>query len=254
MKNAIIDAVISRAFLRALEGQEKASTQLGHQNESKYLTKYMKDSQDGRVPGVEIIEIRECGLAAKRDELYVRDSADGLAFERMSDSDRENVALEDCFDKFKSHPVECKCRAEAGAQGSLQRAERIQKKIAETQGSDALIAIETAQAIYMRISSGDPMLADLIPDFNERIQILHHAYTYSKDTTTFLVGNAQGKIIFGLIVTFEDELLEKYGSVLKFMFENGLNLFYEDSVDNVPMELIEGILLSDAKLKKKYQL
>lgn len=55
-------------------------------------------------------------------------------------------------------------------------------------------------------------------------------------------------------MTFEDELLEKYGSVLKFMFQNGLNLFYEDSVDNVPMELIEGILLSDAKLKKKYQL
>ena len=93
----------------------------------------------------------ECGLAAKRDELYVSDSADGLAFERMSDSDRENVALEDCFDKFKSHPVECKCRAEAGAQGSLQRAERIKKKIAETQGSDALIADASYSCVEMPI-------------------------------------------------------------------------------------------------------
>ena len=45
-----------------------------------------------------------------------------------------------------------------------------------------------------------------------------------------------------------------YGSVLKFLYENGLNVFYEKPIDELPMELIKSILNNDQKLKKKYDM
>ena len=53
----------------------------------------------------------------------------------------------------------------------------------------------------------------LIPNKSERIQILHHAHAYGCKQTTLLVGGPEGHLLYGLIVTFEDELLmEKYWS------------------------------------------
>jgi hypothetical protein len=61
--------------------------------------------------------------------------------------------------------------------------------------------------VYLEVSASNwQLLAKLIPKDSERIQILHHAYTYGKLMTAFIVGCPNGKILFGLIVTFEQEI------------------------------------------------
>ena len=66
----------------------------------------------------------------KKDKLFVRDSADGIAFEQCEPSDDD---MED-FDRISSHLVECKCRSGSGSDGSLKRALQIQKKDSWYQG------------------------------------------------------------------------------------------------------------------------
>ena len=253
--DSIMSGIVSKAFLKPQQGDDKAERKLGHQCESILLQRYKEDSNDGKVPGVDIVDIRHVGLAAKKDQQYVRGSADAIALERTSESDRENAPDEDSFGLIKCHLVECKCRSgTAGPNGSLAKAKQIRTKIARAKGGNAVIDAINGKTVYMRISSEDPRLSEFIPDSGERIQILHHAYTYGQNTTAFIVGNAQSKIMYGLIVTFEAQLLEMYGSVLKFLYENGLNVFYEKSIDELPLKLIESILQNDKKLKGKYDM
>ena len=189
----------------------------------------------------------------KVGSIFVRDSSNTVAFELCEPSDDD---MSD-FDKNKilSHLVECKCRSGSGVDGSLHKAERIQEKVAEMKGGSAFADTAAGKAVYLRVSSGEESrLAKLIPSESERIQLLHHAYTYGRDTVAYLVGNPQGSILFGLIVTFEAELLESYGKTLQFLVDEGLNLFYSDDINELPIELIEGILLSSPKLKAKFQL
>ena len=132
-------------------------------------------------------------MAMKDGSIFVRGSADGIAFERNSD-------VNDDFDVIKSHLVECKCRSSNKRNGSLQQAKRIRSIVARTIGSQATVtAMARNDALYLRVDSADrELLHKLIPDKSERIQILHHAYTYGRDTTSLLVGDAQGRILYGL--------------------------------------------------------
>ena len=85
--------------------------------------------------------------------------------------------------------------------------------------SDAEV-LGNGEAAYLQVSSSQQeLLRELIPNSSERIQILHHAYTYGSDKTTFLVGGPEGNLLFGLTITFEEELLRAYGEVLKFLYK-----------------------------------
>lgn len=266
IRNAVILGTLKRAFLKGLKGDEKAAARLGHQMEPKYIEQYFNDSKAGKVPGVDLVDVRRCGLAMKKDNPFVRDSADGIGFEKqgciLSDFD-EAVEEEDYFSPIKSHLIECKCRSGGGDKGSLKLAKKIRNKIAgiktrqsNSNGEDnAYVAIESGQAIYLSLSVANDrdLLKRLIPAKSERIQLLHHAYTYGIRKVVYLVGNGIG-LFFGLVITFDDELLQNYGRILRFLYHNGLDLFYGDSIDTLPMEVISRVLLSDPKLKSKFEL
>lgn len=239
--------------MRPLEGKDKKATRLGHQNEKPYLRQYYHDSREGKVPGICLCDVRECGLAMKADRPYVRDSADAIAFEPQGEQYLVGEANESYFDTIKSHPVECKCRSGQGSDGSLSEATRIQKKIANLKGLEDQRRIEKGLAVYMEVTSSQRnLLAELIPKASERIQILHHAFTYGTNKSAFLVGNSRGKVLYGVIVTFDPELLQNYGKALDHLYENGLNRFYEGDVSRLPTSYIKQVLLNDVKLKKKY--
>ena len=229
------------------------------------MKQLFQDCVDGRVPGVgKVCDMMRCGLAMKRDKPYVRDSADALVFEELDPFDTEDSSIDDSdlvepseFNPISSFPAEFKCRSGAGRDGSLQQAERIQKKIADRIGGSARVDMATGKALYLQVSSSDKDLDELIPTASEKVQILHHAYTYGRKKTIFAVGNHRGEILYGLVVNFDNNLLEGYGEALDFLYENGLNVFYKDSVapvNELPLELIEGILSSTPKLKSKYVL
>lgn len=138
----------------------------------------------------------------------------------------------------------------------MKRVHQIQKKnIADIKGSSTRADSVVGDAVYLRVSAlYQELLAELIPSSSEKIQLMHHAYTYDREKVAYLVGDPNGDVLFGPVVTFEPELLTSYDEVLQFLYNNGLNLFYGSDIDDVPLDLIEGILLSTPTLKSKYQL
>ncbi|KAL7459870.1 hypothetical protein ACHAWC_011885 [Mediolabrus comicus] len=251
--HVVLTAIIRRGFLQALTGNEKKEARLGHQNEEPYLTEYFNDSQLGRVPDINICDIRRVGLAMHNDKPYVRDSADAIAFERRN-GDQDGG---DYFDEMTSHTIECKCRAQSGYDGSLRQAKNIRRKLLDTLDISARITAEAnGHAVYKHISSSQQdLLKKFIPNSNERIQILHHAYTYSRKRTTLLVGGPDGKLLYGIIVTFEDDVLNAYGQVLDFLYNSGLHLFYAaEKAGDLPLDTIKNVIDNDDTLKGNYTL
>ena len=45
-----------------------------------------------------------------------------------------------------------------------------------------------------------------------------------------------------------------YGKALQFLYDYGLDLFYGNSIDDLLLDIIEGVLLSTPNLKSKFQL
>jgi len=236
--------VIRRAFLKPHKDiADKSATRFGHQNEMPYLKQYYEDSKSGFVPNIELCHVQNCGLAMQNDREYVRGSADAIALEQIG---------EDCVD---SHPVECKCRSGGGFRGSVKKAIEIQKLIAKLGGSGQRRRLLTGKAVYARIkSSATEKMGELIPDPHERLQLLHHCAVYGKDKATLLVGRSDGVLLYGVVVDFDDELLESYNRILEHIYENGLEQFYQDDISKLPFKLIEEIILGDDKLKQKYQM
>jgi hypothetical protein len=240
---AIITGVIKRAFLKPHKDvADKSATRFGHQNEMPYLKQYYEDSKSGAVPDIELCHVRNCGLAMQEEREYVRGSADAIVFEEVGDS-------------VDSHPVECKCRSGAGFRGSVTRAIQIQKQIVELGGREQHRRLIRGKAVYARIRSSDTeKMRELIPDPHEALQLLHHCAVYGKDKAALLVGKSDGVLLYGVVVDFDDQLLENYSRILEYLYENGLQQFYQDDISKLPVKLIEEIILGDDKLKQKYQM
>eukprot|EP00986_Skeletonema_menzelii_P000918 scaffold258_cov80-Skeletonema_menzelii.AAC.1 len=247
--NSVLTGVVKKGFLQPMSQDEKKELRLGHQNEPKYLVEYYNDSKNGRVPGISLCDIKRPGMAMHHEKAYVRSSADGIGIEYSDDGSEMGD-----FDLLKSHTIECKCRAQAGGHGSLRQAKTIQRKVVNKLEPSARVYVDgRGEAAYLEISSSDQkLMEELIPKSSERIQILHHAYTYGLNKTVFLVGSPEGRLLYGLIVTFEDELLTAYGEVLEYLYKSGLHLFYSDNQSDLPLGLIENIIRNDVTLKQKY--
>ena len=173
--DAIIAGATKKAFLKALEGNDKNATRLGHQNEPKYIKQFYLDSQEGLVPDVTLVDLMACGLAMKIDKPYVRCSADAIAVEEKQ---WEALYFDGSDDEeLKSHPAECKCRSQGGYNGSLAKAKSIASTIAGLQGLEGGARNSMENAVYHRISSNKrELMAMIIPHMSEQVQILHHAY------------------------------------------------------------------------------
>lgn len=247
LRAAITNGIIRRSFLRGLAGEEKGAAKVGHQNEPKYLAQYYNDGREGLVPGVDhLVDVLQPGLAVQEGRQYVGDSADGIAIERHLDDDDDLDGI-----GYRSHLIECKCRV---GTSNLQEACEIRNRAAEIKGGTARLDVEQNKAVYLEVSSSSPFLSEVIPSTKERVQVLHHAFTYKNDRTALLVGDPHGNIMYGLIITFDSKLLDDYGKVLDFMYENGLDKFYSNNLEDLPKKFIEEVLETDTTLKKKYDM
>lgn len=67
---------------------------------------------------------------------------------------------------------------------------------------------------------------------SERCQMVHHSMVYNLEKILFLVGDMNGKVIHGNIITFSQETRDSYKAVLGDMYKIALSSFYDDENDN----------------------
>ena len=103
---------------------------------------------------------------------------------------------------------------------------------------------------------GDKHLHGLIPESNDLIQILYHAFTYQSNSCFYLI-SSHLKLFYSVHVAFEDELLESYTKINKWLHEQVMEPFYApDESGKVPdlwdlvEEVFDDALLKYAKMTK----
>ena len=56
--------------------------------------------------------------------------------------------------------------------------------------------------------------------------MLHHAFTYGTDSCFYLIAS-HAQLLYNLHITFPEDLLDAYGTVLDWLYEQTLEQFYE---------------------------
>jgi hypothetical protein len=110
-----------------------------------------------------------------------------------------------------------------------------------------LAAYENGEPVYAEIDAEGGDLHKWIPKHKESFQLLHHVAVRNARKGLFLVGNKK-KLMFGVFVTYSDDLINSYRALLKDLFDRALKPFYQDDIQ-LPQDKIEKIL--QAKEMKK---
>ena len=75
---------------------------------------------------------------------------------------------------------------------------------------------------------------------DERLQVLHHAYTCNQSRSLHAVGTPAGGLMSICNMTFSQELMASYGRVLALLRESGLGIFYRDgAIDDIDANDVE---------------
>jgi hypothetical protein len=106
-------------------------------------------------------------------------------------------------------------------------------------------AFEDGEPVYVEIDAEGGQLHKWIPKHKESFQLLHHVAVRDARKGLFLVGNKQ-KLMFGVFVTYSDNLITAYRNILKDLFDRALKPFYEQQQQDLqlPQEKIEKLLQS----------
>jgi hypothetical protein len=105
-------------------------------------------------------------------------------------------------------------------------------------------AFENGEPVYVEIDAESGDLHKWIPKHKESFQLLHHVAVRDARKGLFLVGN-KSKLMFGVFVTYSDNLITSYQSILKDLFNRALKPFYLQQQDlQLPKEKIEKVLQS----------
>jgi len=118
--------------------------------------------------------------------------------------------------------------------------------------SKGLMAYENGKPIYIEINAEGGELHKWISKHKESFQLLHHVAVRDVRKGLFLVGNKK-KIMFGVFVTYSDNLITSYCAVLQDLYNRILKLFYKEGV--IQPETIQNIQqIIDTKEMKKLRM
>jgi hypothetical protein len=149
-----------------------------------------------------------------------------------SDSDSDDIAIE-------TMPIEIKVRVAHTTFYSS----RLQ-----LEANRGFSAFENGDPIYVEIDAEGGDLYKWIPKHKEIFQLLHHVAAQDLRKGLFLVGNTK-KLMFGVFVTYSDNLIDSYRALLKDLFDRALKPFYNNDDIQLPQGKIEKII--EAKEMKK---
>ena len=104
-------------------------------------------------------------------------------------------------------------------------------------------AYENGEPIYTEIDAKGGDLFKWIPKRCESFQLMHHVAVRDVRKGLFLVGNKK-KVMFGLFVTYSDELIKSYRFILEDLYTRALAPFYtsEDQLSDKMIAKIENVI------------
>ena len=156
--------------------------------------------------------IYRVGLMQKKGSRFAKASLDGVAF--LENEEEGTLELV---------PVEVKSQVSSTTMTEAQ--DRIEEEVG--------VELHDERRKYlMRLLSSDPLLRMLLHDTSnpkreksEAFQLLHGAHVSGSIHGIMLIGS-RDKLMYGLFVEYEDELLEAYDRVMRHMYDAYLRLFY----------------------------
>jgi hypothetical protein len=164
-------------------------------------------------------------------ELIYKKEEDHNDSDSDSDSDSDDVAIE-------TMPIEIKARVAHTTFYSERN---------QLEANLGFAAFENGEPVYAEIDAEGGDLHKWIPKHKESFQLLHHVAVRDLRKGLFLVGNKK-KIMFGVFVTYSDNLIASYRSLLKDLFDRALKPFYHDDIQ-LPQEKT-GKILQAKEMKK----
>jgi len=222
----VMNAIVGNSVLTKMSDDANESCTKGHEMEPVFAAELMKRAKDGQFPFGTLEEISTVGTVQKTGERHVKTSVDRLLGVKTGDGEESQREL---------HLLELKARVKAATiQKEQDRVEKLRRK-----------RLLNEDAIFLEMNSDHRHSHLGIASPGERLQALHHAYTYSKTSCIHAVGDT--KNIFTVCkMNFSPTLLASYERTIKFIYDSGLNIFYRDEGD-------EDIQASDeemARIKK----
>jgi len=212
----MMDTIVGSGVLTQLSGDAAENCTKGQEMEPVFAAEIMKKAKAGEFGfGGKLEEVVTVGTVQKTDERYVKTSVDRLIGVNMGDD--ENPQREILLLELKSR------LKPATEQPEQDRIEKLRRK--------GLLDEDDESKIYHEMSSDHlhSHLGIAIP--HERLQVLHHAYTFSKTSCIHAVGNSKS-VLSICKMDFPETLLASYKRTVKFIHDSGLNIFYRDGEDD----------------------
>ncbi|OEU14444.1 hypothetical protein FRACYDRAFT_240987 [Fragilariopsis cylindrus CCMP1102] len=245
-----VDPVLLDIFkaskMKPLKEEAKAYCRQGHLLERPFLVQFHQHSKEGLTRGYKSVAIHETPVVESTSITGALDSSDAeLIYKKedhvANDSDSYSSSGSDTDDDdiaIETMPIEIKARVAHSTFYS-------ERQLIEA--NLGLAAYENGEPYYVEIDAEGGELHKWIPKHKESFQLLHHVAVRDARKGLFLVGN-KTKLMFGVFVTYSDNLIASYRALLKDLFDRALKPFYEDNIQ-LPQVKIEKIL--QAKEMKK---
>ena len=166
LEQEMMNIVVRGLSLKPLEGEAKEHCQKGHEME-KHYSKELINMDD--FPWGTIDEIDSVGLVQKDGVEHVKSSVDRLVCVTNNNNEKEIMLTEY---KARINPTT--------ASKEYERVEDLRMR-----------NLMEEHHIFAETSSDDVNSFDFIPDEQERVQVLHHTYTFEKTSCLHAVGDSR---------------------------------------------------------------
>lgn len=225
LKLAIVTSIIRASFLKRQSGSKRDDTRKGRSLEGPFIRELWRHGRgcndlNDRLPNAPLFDrIYSTGLVRKIDAPFVKDSSDAVG---VMEYDTDNAQPEII-------PIEIKARLAPNT---------IAKESSLLRDNVGLVDYEEGKMVYEEIADSD--VVKWIPNDHESFQLLHHVYCYAAKRGMFLVGDDK-KLMLGILVHFDEELLSAYDKVVHFIYENGLAWAYDSlgASSSFPTDIME---------------
>lgn len=202
--------ILRTSFQQRFTGDKRAACEMGHRNEPIILHEFVKEVELGLLNrfNIDCVEgIFTTGLVAVKGKEYIKDSIDAVIVVRNKDGEQEiwgcEVKTRTCTNTM-SEEVQYQ-RDVNGVDGTTTRK----------------YTLDSCDELYRKVKK-----------VSERCQMIHHSMVYNLEKILFLVGDMNGKVIHGNIITFSQETRDSYKAVLDDMYKIALSSFYDYENEN----------------------